>query len=464
MLKSLTLACLLFCTQINANAQNSGCNCFLIKETKGKLSIEKTVIDNNNVQVFNNPEIVAPVFSMGEGMNGDMVQKERRGGMIIAQCKDNLLKLKFRNQDGTEKPLPDMDITALRQVNVRLNIIGGDGNKSAFIIEHYDLVKTDNGPVIDMFGGKLPVKPGDFIITTETKRPTNQNSLAGGVPFRISNEWIVVSVGVGAGRQADFVVDLAATTSVIDKAFLPSGIPVKKLEMVEYSAGTENKKDATMQGATGTVNQNVFAGRALLEAITLGGIEIRDVNVSVLNSFPDKLRKAGIVGIIGTDILMRSGNLSIQSLNKEKGILHFGHVAASLVMDLEIPFTIAGGLIFAEGAIGSFPISYLLDTGARETILSQSFAQEHKLDYLIVDQNKTITGIDGTPVNVHMVNVPTFSIGKYAFTNKKMIVGDIAAISSFGLQKSSAILGMDFFRQFDYLELDFNQQRVRLKK
>jgi hypothetical protein len=44
-----------------------------------------------------------------------------------------------------------------------------------------------------------------------------------------------------------------------------------------------------------------------------------------------------------------------------------------------------------------------------------------------------------------------------------MIPGDIAALSSFGLQKSSAILGMDFFRQYDSIELDFNDRFIRLQ-
>jgi len=44
-----------------------------------------------------------------------------------------------------------------------------------------------------------------------------------------------------------------------------------------------------------------------------------------------------------------------------------------------------------------------------------------------------------------------------------MILGDIAALSAFGLQKSSAILGMDFFRQYASVEFDFNSQHIRLQ-
>ena len=85
---------LIFCSISVLRAQNKDCACFILKEEHSQLSIEKIKIENNRVEVLSDPAIISPVFSMGQGMNGDMVQKERRGGMIIAQCKDNFLKLK----------------------------------------------------------------------------------------------------------------------------------------------------------------------------------------------------------------------------------------------------------------------------------------------------------------------------------------------------------------------------------
>ncbi len=463
MIKKAVLAGLLISVQIIAGAQSKTCSCFLIKETKGNLSIEKTEIENNNVQVFGDPDIIAPVFSLGEGMNGDMVQKERRGGMVIAQCKDKLLKLKFKSKDGTEKPLPDMDIFELRQLNIRINVVGGDGNKKAFLIEKYKSIREDKGPVIDMFGGKLPVKPGDYIITTETKKPVKANTLTGKTSCKISNGWIVVPVTLSNGIAVNFVVDLAATSSVIDKKYLPQGAEINKIEMVEYSANGANKKEATMQGATGKVEKGLLAGKSLLKQINIGDMKIEDVNISVLNTFPEKLKKAGVVGIIGTDILIRSGTLSIQSINKDKGVLQFGSGFENTDKGIEIPFTMAGGLLFTEGTIGAAPVKFLFDTGARESILSKSFAEENNLVYPVVNKNKTITGIDGRPLHVKVVKVSSYSIKEYSFSNTNMILGDIAALSAFGLQKSSAILGMDFFRQYASVEFDFNSQHIRLQ-
>ncbi|MBK8496854.1 MAG: clan AA aspartic protease [Chitinophagaceae bacterium] len=232
---------------------------------------------------------------------------------------------------------------------------------------------------------------------------------------------------------------------------------------MEYSVNGETKKEAAMQGATGKVEQHLLAGKAQLKQIKIDEMEIDELNISVLNSFPGKLKKAGIAGIIGTDILMRSGTLSFLSLNKGKGTIQFGSGIENAETGIEIPFTMAGGLLFTDGTIGSTPIRFLFDTGARETILSKSFAEEHHLVYPVVNNNKTITGIDDKPLPVNVVKVPSFTIHGYSFGNTNMILADIAALSAFGLNRSSAILGMDFFRQYNSMELDFNKRRIILQ-
>jgi len=263
-------------------SQNKSCTCFYLTEKDKVLTVEKLVIENNRVEVLNDPSIIAPLFSMSEGMNGDMIQKDRRGAMIIAQCKDNLLKLKIKSKDAVEKPLPDMNVVELKQMNIRLNVTGGDGIKKAFLIANYEDVREDKGPVIDMFGGKLPVMAGDYIITTETKKATDVSVLNGKVAFKIKNGWIVVPVIMSDGRQADFVVDLAATSTVIDKTILPSSTQINKIEMVEYSANGAKTKNASMQGATGNVQEDLLLGKALLDNMDIGDMHISDVNASVL--------------------------------------------------------------------------------------------------------------------------------------------------------------------------------------
>jgi len=159
---------------------------------------------------------------------------------------------------------------------------------------------------------------------------------------------------------------------------------------------------------------------------------------------------------------MRSGILTISSLNKNEGILELGNKNTEGGDVIKIPFTIAGGLLFVDGTVNKKAVQFVLDTGARETILSKSFAEENKLKFDVLSKDKTITGIDGMPAKASIVKVPSFTIGSHVFTSNSTILGDVAALQSFGLHKGSAILGMDFFTKFKLVEIDFKNKRLIL--
>ncbi|BFG69127.1 hypothetical protein KACHI17_00080 [Sediminibacterium sp. KACHI17] len=443
----------------------SACSCFLLTEQKGKLAVEKVTIDNNRVEVLSDPSIVAPVFSMGEGMNGDMVKKERRGGMIIAQCKDNQLKLKFKTASGEEKPLPDMDIRVLRQMNIRINVVSGDGTKKAFLIEKYDQVKDADGPVMDMFGGKIPIQNGDFILTTETRKASTVSTLLKGkIPFQFKNGWMMLPVQLNNGNRLEFVLDMAATSTVIDASVLPSNTEIVKMETIAYSDKDTTKSSASMQGATGQVDTDFFLGKALLQNFRLNDLLMNDVNASVLKSFPEKLKKAGVVGIIGTDILKKSGVCTIQFTSETEGTIVLGESEIGTnVAATRMPFNIAGGLLFIDGKIQGKPLKFVMDTGARESILSQSFVTLTNISYKTMSTDKMITGIDGKPQKSSIISLKDVAVGNYMMKDTRMILGNVAALSSYGLSASSAILGMDFFHQFTRIQIDFSNQQLLLQ-
>lgn len=443
-------------------AQDKSCPCFLATDNKGVLDVEKIIIEDGKVEIIADPTVIAPVFSMGPGMNGDMVKKEKRGGMIVAQCKDGKLKLKSRSPEGTERPFPDMDLAELRKYDIRVNITAGSGTKKAFLIRGYDQVQEDSGPVIDMFGGKVPAGPGDFLLTTETKAAAKTASLSGTLPFRLRDGWMIVPISFSGKAPALFVVDLAATSSVIDASALPDGATINPVEMVEYNAGTETRKPVSLQGATGSTSTDNFVGKALLEKAVSGGLALGSLHCTVLKTFPKKLWASGIMGILGNDVLKRAGAMTIRFIHSDSGKIVFGPEPALAAAGKRIPFTVAGGLFFAEGTLAGHPLRYLLDTGARESLLSESFASQHQLKFPVLDPRKTITGIDGKPQPAKIVRVPSYQVGSYVFENAPMVQGDIAALHYFGLQSGTAILGMDFFRKFSHVALNFGKGELLL--
>ncbi|OFZ03310.1 MAG: hypothetical protein A2338_02225 [Bacteroidetes bacterium RIFOXYB12_FULL_41_6] len=237
------------------------------------------------------------------------------------------------------------------------------------------------------------------------------------------------------------------------------------MEMVEYSANGNNTKEATMQGATGSTQAGTLLGKTNLEQLEIGEVKVDDVDASVLISFPEKLQKAGIVGILGSDVLLRANVLTFHDVNSQNGTMVFGdETEAKVNPSIQIPFSIAGGLLFADGTIGEALIKFLLDTGARETILSNEFAKENHIDYNIVVHNKIITGIDGKSKNALLVEVPSIGLGRFKFQNERIVLGDVAALQSFGLSKDAAILGMTFFRKFSTVSFDFNNRNFSVIK
>ncbi|MCB0493128.1 MAG: retroviral-like aspartic protease family protein [Cyclobacteriaceae bacterium] len=279
------------------------------------------------------------------------------------------------------------------------------------------------------------------------------------------NDWIVVPVTTHDGRVHSFVLDLAATSTVISRSLLPSDAIITKMEMVEYSAGESITKQATMQGATGSIDSNVFMGKYKLSDCLLHNLPVDEINTSVLREFPIPLTEMGIEGILGTDVLSRANMITINGLQDKKGgKVVFGSSHKSSKNELSFPIQMAAGLLFVNGKIDEIPVQLIMDTGARESIITDSFAEEHHLELKVLSTEKQIAGIDGVPIQATTIQITDFKIGDYSFGTQQMILGELGVLQSFGIQKASAILGMDFFRHFTEVSFDLNNQRLFLRK
>lgn len=468
MKKTLLLITILITSSIHPqNNSDAGCNCFLLIEQNNNLTIETIFVDNNNAQVVNDKTVITAILSWGEGMSGDMIKKERREGLFIIQCKDGVLKVKHRSKEGSEKSLPDVNVDELKNLDIRVNVTGGNGIKKTFVIKYYNTVVNDDGPVLDMFGGKIPINDGDYLITTETKSQIKVNhKIQSSVEYELKDNWIIVPVYFANNQKLNFVLDLAATSTVINKNILPAGIEIKKVEMITYNSSTNDTSNSSMQGATGTLTDDIFLGKALIPVLNIGTIDVINTNVSVLESFPQKLEELGVAGILGLDILEQFSKIRILGLNTIgiKSII-FEEENYRIAPQFTLSIKKAGGLFFTDGSINSHQIEFVIDFGARETILSKPlFEKMNDRSFSVIDKEKTITGIDGKPSNAFVISVPEFYLANYQFDNQQVVVGDVAALQSYGLQNTSALLGMNFFNRFESIEIDFSNKGLNLWK
>lgn len=454
-MKGNVLVVLFYCYTMLGLAQNGkpNCNCFLVKEAGTEIQMEKIIIPNNGVEVVNDPTVITVALTLSEGLNGDMVSKVMREGMLVIQCKEGFLKIKKRNTSGAERQLPDMNVNDLSNYTIRVNVTGGNGQKRAFKIINYDTFIEDTGPVIDMFGGRVPIQSGDYLITTETKKNTQFRKKIEKIGFRKVEGWMVVPFIMPDGTEHKFVVDMAATATVIEKSILPKAVEVNPLESVAYDGENTKIMSATMQGATGEVANSSFLGRSKISNCTLGTIKLNDFTVSVLSQFPRFLTENGIRGILGSDLLKQYGVVTFTGLDTDKGEIIFGERPDRI--DKSFKMSSSGGLFFTNGIINNIPLQFVIDTGARFTTLNSEFIKQNNIT-VNNKRSKPITGIDGVQQEGETGTVNTIAFDQTKFTNVLVNTGEVKALASIG-QGKAALLGMSFFSRFKSLYIDFEK-------
>lgn len=449
----LTIIFLLFNLSLYAQSQQAVCNCFLIKETGNRIEMEKLSIQNNGVEVVTDPSVITVVLTLGEGLNGDMVTKASRGGMLVIQCKDGQLKIKKREASGAERVLPDMNVTSLAAYSIRVNIVGGNGQKKAFKILNYDNFSEDQGPVIDMFGGRIPIQAGDYLITTETKKSQQYKRQLEKVGFIKIDGWMVVPFRMPDGTQQKFVVDMAATTTVVDKSILSSTSEIQSIESVAYDGTSKKVSTGIMQGATGDVSSTDLLGRTILSDCVLGTLTVKDLWVSVLNKFPTFLTDHGIRGILGLDVLKQFDKVSFIDIDKESGVVLFGGLPASVSTAFKM--TSSGGLYFTEGSIGGIPIQFVFDTGARQTTLGKELVKDKRIE-ISHRGVRQISGINGAMQEVETGVVKEILLHTKVTKDVEVSIADVSALQAIG-QEKAALLGMSFFSKFKSMYFHFEK-------
>src|SRR5262245_4747793 len=168
---------------LQAQAQDSTCHLFLLKKAGSDLALERVPLANGEVKVFpvkvEAPNIALILAIAGPGRSGDLVRLGDNHS-LIAQCTQGELHIKFRRADGAEREWPARKMATLAQYDLRVNVTGKN-LKKVFRVLHYDQVEVDeSGPVIDMFGGKVPVSENDYLLTVEThERAAVKSALKG---------------------------------------------------------------------------------------------------------------------------------------------------------------------------------------------------------------------------------------------------------------------------------------------
>lgn len=271
----ISIALLVFAATVPADAATeNGCQAFLLKEITDGVTVEGIPIAEGGTQIIpmgrdsgNTPLLL----HVGPGMSGSVEQRSTPPlvVMAVARCINGALRVTYRQDDGTERAMPPVDVAEWAQYDMRVSVTGATGVRQAFRIRGGRTVEDAAGPVIDMFGGRVPMQPRDYAITTEVTQHDEIPTVAGSAPLLFDGAHFFVPVRLADGTEAEFVVDFGGGgRSVVSRAFLRDGLAVHEVVVVEYSEQGRRTVAASMQGLGWVATSISFAGRPPFLAYT----------------------------------------------------------------------------------------------------------------------------------------------------------------------------------------------------
>lgn len=339
-------------------------------------------------------------------------------------------------------------------------------------------MQTKNGPVSETYGDYRPVKgvmfphltrirqlsinqtievrarsievnePVDPLLFLPPPGSVNDYSFTQGrgfamVPFTTYDRHIYLPVRLfGSDEELMFMVDSGASMTVIDSTLAARmGFPLGERLM---GAGAGGTADFYMTRIGGFSIEGVSFTEQTVIAYPISDLVGRFVDIEV-------------AGILGYDFLSRF----VSRIDYEKGILTLfepDSAAGTAALDAPIIHNVFSVEAMVDGLYGG---TFLIDTGAGNSLLQKGFAEKHGLFDNRRKVEISIMGAGGEE-NAYLARFDSFEIG--GFTIEKPVFALSTAERGIGAFPGiSGIIGNDILQRFT-VTLDYKRQRIGLEK
>jgi len=467
------------------------CPAFLLARGDDGVKIPQERVPAGEVRVWTagvGAEVLDLVLPVGPGGSGSLL---KRGETVLyaVRCTGAGVSVQLRYPDHpdsrqVDRPLRTLD--DLRSQDVRVSVVEGSGERSAFVIEAYDRVVADHGgPVQNLLADAIPLAPGDVVVTTDTypgqATPVGVPAV-GEVALDVSGH-LYTRGAVPGGEAAWFLVDTGGAGSLVARSFLPDGLPVEPVHTLEYSARGVRELEYAPGGATGQVAG--VLGQATLPRLVLGAggngrgsttagtIELADVQVAVVDTMPDLFDRP-VAGIVGIDLLERTGRVIFRLPPDAEGSgrLRLAPSDASGPATegaFEVPFTVVNRHLTLSAILGGgpdpdgvreYPAHFILDTGAPGVLLDQETAEAAGV--LGRGEAREVGGLDGGKAASSACVIPRITVAGTTFETVSCRTASLPVFAPFrGGDRGIGLLGNAFLGRFERVEIDFARERVR---
>lgn len=457
--RSLPLALLLALAQ--AATAGADCSLLLLVEQGDAIAIEPTVVrdaESREIALRPSSPVVTFILPFGEGKSADLVRASDVGS-VSASCKGDALTLAVRRANGAVRALPPVPHSELAALDLRVNLKRGDGLERAFSVTGYSTVRPASGPVLDLFGGRLPLALRDWAITLEATAHRGTAPVVGEAPLRFDGEHLFVEARLPDGRLGRFVVDTAAASCVLARPFLPAGTEVARLAAEAHGGSDAAEVSEQAVGLGGAVAGETL--RATLARLEVGSLAFDAVEVTVLDTLP-QIGGQEIAGILGLDLLRRARAVEVSFEEGEAARLRAG--ATPRARGAAVAFSLADRHLFLAGESGGRPSTWVVDSGAKVSLVGAAFARELGI-VAVPGSTVELRGLDRSPILAARGRAARIRLGAAEFEAVDFaILPELAALKAWGLEPRAAILGNDFWRRFRALEFDFEKQLLYLER
>ena len=242
---------------------------------------------------------------------------------------------------------------------------------------------------------------------------------------------------------------------ILDNGFSLSGMSESEAQRLRLPVKTVATRIDTMSGAP------VDVRIAVVPILMLGGLKLRNVAFYVLSDHQPPFNELppGHRGILGLQVFLALEHFSWQPQYKMFSILRNAlpepSDAANLAFD--------GSSIFAQLSFRSTPIQMSLDSGAQNTVLYPSFAQEFpEIASSASSEQQRITGVGGSAsIQSWTLPVLIFELGGRSLTLKPATVllkGNNSTSEWF-----QGNLGMNLLNQANNVDINFASMTIALQ-
>ena len=402
-------------------------------------------------------DVIDLILPVGPGGSGAIVEGLPRN--YIVTYSGGVISAQVVWESGRKQDLPSRPVDELKKYDSRVSVTGPDGAATNFIIRNYSRVLVDSlGPVMDMFAGRVELRPNDYSTVTNTTESEQAYSVEGEVAAVYSGKYLFVDAVLPSGRKGLFVIDAAAYSSLMVEAALPEGSAITESYMMEYSGGGVRQLRSTPGGATGAIES--MLGTTKIGDLRLGDMVFEDLTVDVIKKLP-LIDGRDVDGIIGLDLLTAARYMTIVygTAGKPDSKLILSNTLPEMKYTSSMPYTDVYGLMYARGLVNGETCFFLLDTGAPVLHLSPEAAEQAKVAINLED-TVAYMGADGPHVTGHTGMIQNLMLNDVSFTDVPCEVGELFAVQGLGKGQLGGLLGNSAFSLFGAITFDYQDESL----